>query len=158
MSIMDDRSLSEELRSELAATCKRQALSILLLLVVIVVVSLWRSNGKNAMQMQWREDSVSFTDPEGEEFSLAYADITSTEYVQSWDRGDCLDGGSNSFYHYGLWHNDAVGDYHLYASTSCDSCILFRYDGGYLAVSYESDETTHALYESILPLLPARAS
>ena len=125
-------------------------LVILAIMIVISIASFVR--GENAVGFDWKEDSVQITDPGGTACTIRYADITDIELMKHPNFGTCISGGSTSFWHYGKWENETWGQYTLCASTEPSLCIVMHTAEETYVLSYESDKTTAALYDSLLQL------
>lgn len=146
-------SFRETIRREARIGRRRGVISLLVLALIIVGYTVLRPNDRSTLTLSWSETALTITDPAGGVFELAYGDIASMGHEAKWDRGVCVEGGSQGSHDYGIWHNSAYGDYRLYASTACESAIALHARDTTVAISYESDETTHALYESIVEML-----
>lgn len=125
-------------------------LVILAIMIVISIVSFVR--GEKAVGLDWKETSVQITDPSGTVCTIHYADVIDTELTEHPNWGTCISGGSTSFWHYGQWENETWGQYTLCASTEPSLCIVMHTAEETYVLSYESDKTTAALYDSLLQL------
>ncbi len=144
------------IQDELKRSRKSRLISLVVLMAILVGYTLWRSGGADTLRMKWDEDSLTVTDPAGGSYTLSYGDILSVEFRGDWDNGECVDGGSTRFYHYGTWRNELVGEYRLYAAVGLNGYMVLTTESETVAISYESDETTRALTDSIVQLLAER--
>lgn len=127
-------------------------LILLAIMIVVTVVTLVR--GETAVSFDWSDTRVQITDPGGTSFTVVYADVTSLELVEHPDYGNCISGKKTASWIYGAWENDVWGTYTLCASAGTDLCIVMQTQQGAVVISYESDEITSALFDSMRELIP----
>ena len=125
-------------------------LIILAIMIAVSIISFMRD--ENAVGFDWTETQVTVTDPAENSFTVVYADLTSVTLETVSGYGICLDGGKAEGFYYGQWENPQWGRYTLCASTAPNLCIVMRTAETTYVLSYESDEITSALYESICTL------
>ena len=121
-------------------------------LILCVTMFAWFSRSSE-IGFDWSEEAVSITDPGGEVFTIRYADVTSLTLETRSDFGRCLSGESRRNWTYGIWENGDWGTYRLLAAAGVDRCIVFQTAQMCYVLSYESDRTTEALYEQLLPIV-----
>lgn len=125
-------------------------LVILSIMIVISIVSFVR--GEKAVGFDWSEGSVQITDPGGTSYSIVYADITDIKLMEHPNFGTCISGGKTHSWLYGVWENETWGRYALCASTTPSLCIVMYTAEETYVISYESDDITSALFDSIFQL------
>ena len=127
-------------------------------LAVLIVVLFFFLRGDNSIVLELQEDDAITVDgPQGTFFSVPYEDLQSITLLDSFDRGECIDGGIKYKNAYGTWRCDAYGEYTLMIRTRVDTYIaLTDKSGRTLVFNYESGEVTENLYELILSLLEQR--
>lgn len=151
MLMKTDKTISAEERTRR----KRKYTNMLAILAIMIVVSLVAFFHENSVVgFDWTESQVTVTDPDGNSFTVVYADLTSVTLEEVSDYGACFDGGKGDGFYYGQWENPQWGSYTVCASTQADCCIVMRSPDNTFVISYESDEVTATLYESILTFLP----
>lgn len=139
--------------SERAAELRRRKakytnlLIILAIMIVISVLSLIHS--ENTVVFDWSETQVQITDPDGISYTIVYSDVVSLELMERPNYGTCITGKETSSWLYGNWENDVWGSYTLCASTGSNLCIVACTADEIFVLSYESDNITSALYESL---------
>lgn len=93
-------------------------------------------------------DTQLSVDSEGVAERISYADITSVEIVDGFDRG--AGSGFNGFVvKAGRYTNDPLGSYTLASYRNIDKMIIVKHAGGTLAFNQSSDAATQALYDSL---------
>lgn len=128
-------------------------LQIIILIAICLLPSLafFRDAGSSAFQ--WEKTQLTLNYPDGATQIMEYASITQVEYRESFDFGTPITGSTEDQCKYGLWSNDELGEYYACCHVDIPGCILFTTSDAYFAVSFESAETTLALYESVSQML-----
>lgn len=124
-------------------------LQIILILVLCLVPALALFRDAGASAFNWQSDRLTLTYPDGTGAELLYADVLSVEYRDTFDFGSSVTGGTMDKCRYGLWHNGEFGDYQSCCHVDIPGCIVFTTKDTRFVVSYESADTTLALYESV---------
>ena len=76
------------------------------------------------------------------------------ELHEDFDCGVPVDGGLKNHIRYGLWHNEELENYRLFASDKIGVVVLLRTTGGdVLVFNYESEDTTRGYYGSFTEFL-----
>lgn len=141
----NDRSASERFSKY------RRLLLLLAILIAVSVFQFWR--GERSVRFDWTDVDLTVSCADTQVFRLPFADMIDMQLVQSPDLGHCLNGQETASWRCGTWENDAWGRYVLCASKACTDCIVLRTNSGIYALSYESDDVTAALYESLKALI-----
>lgn len=130
--------------------------NLLLPLLVIFGVSIfsWVSRSDD-VGFDWGKEAVTITDPAGDSFTILYADVISMTLEDCPGYGVCVSGENQNRWVYGTWENDVWGVYRLVATPDVVRCIVFQTAQTYYVLSYESDKTTEALYEQLVPIVEA---
>lgn len=128
-----------------------------ILIAAVIIFTLIR--GGSGMDMDFGDDTLVVSSPEEFSFSVDYDEISSTELVDFTDSGTMLSGGENSSYAWGVWENDAWGEYSMCVIKKLDTAILITtQDGERMVFNYESDDTTASLFQAFNEMLDNRAS
>lgn len=101
------------------------------------------------------EGSLSVTGRSGYALSIRYDEITDIEYRAEMDYGTLVDGVDDGKEKSGLWENDELGQYRLCVNTKVTPCIVLRTDGEIMAINFESEASTLALYDALLEQMDA---
>lgn len=124
--------------------------NLILVAVIFVVGIVWYGlNVSNTSQTSTDGKSLTFSGAAGTK-TVAYADLTSIDYVTDPDWGTASGGGSTGFSHYGQWTSTSLGTYTAYVDTRVKACILFKTAKETFAVNVEGADTTHAFYQTCL--------
>lgn len=122
---------------------------LLFIFILALAIFFYGAFGSNTLLLSLEGDTVTLTGPEDSSFSVPYAEIASMELLENFDPGLAVDGGLKNHIRYGLWHNEALGDYQLFASDKIDAVILLRtVSGEALVFNYESTDTTRNFYDT----------
>lgn len=133
---------------------RKKSVGFLIPLLLIFGISLFAwFHGSHSIDWTWTEDSLTVTDPGGETFSVDFADVITVTLEPQNDLGECLRGDSTRAWIYGVWKNERWGQYRLCAAADSTSCIVFQATDGFTVISYESEQTTRALFESACDLV-----
>lgn len=138
---------------KMSAAQRRSLLIAAVIFVGVTAFSLFRSG--EPMELAFRDDEMTITGPEGAPFAVAipYQDIRSVSESKAPDPGVCLEGLDTERCRFGVWRNDAYGDYTLCASPHISSYIVLKTADGVVAFNYENDDSTHHLYLALVDLL-----
>lgn len=133
---------------------QRKYTNMLVILVIMIVISIVSFlQGENAVGFDWTETRVQVTDPGGAVYAIAYEDITELELMEHPNYGNCITGGETVSWLYGSWENEIWGQYTLCSSTAPSLCIVMHTAEQVYVLSYESNDITSALYDSICQFL-----
>ena len=147
--------MKTEISSNQQNSKKQKYANMGIILVILILVSLISyTRGEGAVALDWTESQLQVTLPDREQFTVRYADVTEAELIPHPNYGACVRGGQTASWLYGIWENDTWGNYSLCAATGVELCIVLHTDPQVYVLSYESSETTSALFESILTLIP----
>lgn len=133
---------------------KKKVLSALAVILVVVLVFLFR--GDYSIVLSFDNDVFTVDGPQGYVFSIPLEEIGSVTMTESFDRGNCVEGGSKHGYSFGLWEN-GIGEYHLCVMDKVERFITMRQtDGSLTVMNFESDASTENLYQLINDVLKNR--
>lgn len=124
------------------------------LLIIALGVFFYGVFGRNTLLLSLDNDTVTLSGPESSSFSVPFSSISSMELREDFDPGAAVEGGVKNHIRYGLWRNEELGEYRLFASDKIGSVILLRTaEGEILVYNYESEQTTRSHFESFLDFL-----
>ena len=122
---------------------------ILLLAVLALAIIFYGTFGKNTLLMSLEGEAVTLTGPDNTSYSVPYSLIRSMDLREAFDYGAPVNGGLKNHIRYGLWENEELGKYQLFASDKITPVILLRTSNGEtLVFNYESEATTLEYYNS----------
>lgn len=122
---------------------------LLPLSVLVLALFFYGIFGSNTLLLSLEGEAVTLTGPEDSSFSVPYSKIASMELREDFEPGIAVSGGLKNHIRYGLWHNEELGDYQLFASDKIDVVILLRTtEGEALVFNYESADTTRNFFET----------
>ena len=135
-------------------TTKNIYILIFIFLAVATVFALVSSGGSTVLEVG--ESSLTINGAGSTSYTIDYEDIQSVELVYSPDYGTRVDGGKKQKVAYGIWNNEAWGDYHLDAKTNIDVCIVITEIDGVFVFNYINEQTTEDFYYSFLEYLEGK--
>lgn len=139
--------------SNFAQPWRRKYTHLLFTLFLVIVVSLASWIGKESdVKLDWSDTGVLAADPDGNVYTVSYADVTSVQLMECGDFGRCISGQQTKTCICGTWKNELWGEYQICADPRVGLSIVFRTSENLFVLNYESNETTAALYDSILQI------
>ena len=134
---------------------KRNLLFLIFLLPAIIIFSsLTDTPSATSDILLWKDDCMLLTFSDTEHYHVFYDQITHVTLVENPDFGTCISGNDERGIRYGLWKNSTLGTYVLFASQSFDLVIQLDAIDQCYWISIESPETTEALYQHLLAIIP----
>ena len=122
---------------------------LLPLFIVVLAVFFYNVFGSNTLLLSLEGEAVNLTGPENSSFSVPYSEIASMGLREDFEPGTAVNGDLKNHIRYGLWHNEELGDYQLFASDKIDVVILLRTtEGEALVFNSESADTTRNFFET----------
>lgn len=128
-------------------------INLVFLLVVFVVVTFVLPNGSQKNLFTWEETQLIITCPDESVYTVPYDSIIHIQLVTNADLGTCRSGDDTTNFRYGRWENEVLGEYVLCCYCSYSTVIQLTTASEDYWISYESAETTTALYDSIVETL-----
>lgn len=129
----------------------------IIIIIAVLIIALMRGNSN--ISPNFGDNSLTVYAPKEFSFSVTYDEISSIALVEFTDPGNMLSGGTNRNCSWGVWENEAWGQYVRCTVQKADTAILVTtVDNTHLIFSYEDDETTAALLQAFQELLISRES
>ena len=129
----------------------------IIIIAAVLIIALMRGNSN--ISLDFGDDSLTVYAPKEFSFSVAYDEISSIELVEFTDPGTMLSGEKNRNCSWGVWENEAWGQYTRCTTQKADTAVLLTtVDNAHLVFSYEDDDTTAALIKAFRELLVSRES
>lgn len=125
-------------------------ISLGLWVAFIVILSGFIGN-KQGVALSIQEDGLYFTTESGRTAELKWTDMQSVEIKADFPYGTLVEGTDDGKEKSGKWVNEEYGEYELYANASLSDCIVCRtVQNRIVAFNYESETSTHSLYDAIM--------
>jgi hypothetical protein len=116
----------------------------LVILALVVVISLKPSN---KVRFTFGEDSVDIKTTKYS-MNIPYDMIHTAQLVDKPDMGTEIDGYTDNIIAYGIWENEAWGEYTACIEVYTDNCIVLQLtDGRFFVLSRRDNEETLRIYE-----------
>lgn len=132
---------------------RRTKIDLLCFLVIILVGTFFFMGDHSENSLSWDDTQLVLMLPDETAYTIPFAEITHVTLAEDVDFGSCLSGEDSSNRLYGIWENEALGEYVLSAyrkSTAVMQISTARED--YL-IALEDDDTTAAFAEAFVKML-----
>ena len=128
-------------------------LAIVLVLIVFATVRSFVAGGPD-VDFTLAEDSLSFSGPGEFAVSVEFKDLASITFRENLELGDCVTGGNEKGYTYGIWKNEEFGEYTLHILSKVQAyIILTETDGSTVVVNIENARTTKDFSKNLIEYL-----
>lgn len=132
---------------------KRRVLVFFLSVLIVVLFFFLRGDYSITLDLK-TNNAITVDGPQGMLCSIPYEDVDTVALLDTFNHGECIDGGSKQGYTYGTWRCDTYGEYTLISVTKVDKFIAVTNKSGQtLVFNFESSKVTENLYDLILSLL-----
>lgn len=101
----------------------------------------------------WNDTELVLTMSEDMAYTVPYGEITGVTLVETPEFGICLSGGDTAKSQYGIWQNEVLGEYVLYAYQKASPVIQISMAEEDYCIAIEKSEVTTAFYNAFLKLL-----
>lgn len=136
-----------------------QLRNIIFIIIVVVIATVFSLvNHSTPVTYDFGEDSFTLTGDKEAPYSVTvrYEGVRSIDQVSGLDLGTPLDGGDTGKCQYGVWQNDAYGEYRLCAWSKVTEYIVLDTAGGIIVCNFEDNASTKGLYDGMVDLLAER--
>jgi len=125
---------------------KKDLIFGLIILALTILISLKPSN---KVRVQFEDTSVDIVTTKYS-MNIPYDMVASIALVDKPDLGDQIDGYNDNIVAYGLWENDAWGEYTACIEIATDNCITIDLtDGRLFVISRRDNEETTRVFEEL---------
>lgn len=121
--------------------------NLIWLIVVVVAFAIFSTvRGGTSTYLDFGDAALTVTGPENFSYVIDYDEISSIDLVDEFDPGTMISGGATRKYQWGIWENQAYGEFTLCVSKRIDNALIISLaNGETLVINYESEDTTEAL-------------
>lgn len=126
---------------------------LLCFVVIILGATFFALRDDSAEVLNWDNTELVLTLSEDMVYTIPYEEITNVTLVENPDFGVCLSGGNDKRCQYGVWRNEALGEYVLYAYPDASPVIQVSTAQEDYWFALEKSETTTAFYDGFLKML-----
>lgn len=144
------------IQNDRARQRRQKWLGVLALFAVLVLAFFfWKPLGGNTVSADFGEDSLLLSSPDGSvSHEIPYGDVLSVETLFIADFGNEISGTQDGSCVFGIWQNDTLGTYWLFANTNVNLCMLITTkDGTVTAVNLGTESVTKETASSFQELL-----
>ena len=127
---------------------KASKISIVMVTLILIGVGVVMFTGD--IDYTFDNDSLKISADYASDASVVYSDIDSIELKENFDVGVRTMGFASIKLSMGNFKNEELGNYTLYAYTSCDSMIVVHSNNQYLAFNTKTQEETKKLYDELI--------
>ena len=125
-------------------------LNILVFAAALLIGSYFFSkNSAGTAAFSIKEGTVYLSSGSDYACEVSLSEVTDILLSEVHDFGEPTDGGTNKHCRYGIWQNEAFGEYRVVAEKGITKCIVLSGDDGYTIFNYESESTTENLYRAL---------
>ncbi len=145
---MADALFDREVERSRRAGKANMAIALVFFAAVFLLFPVLRGRQTASQMLAWDDGVFTLTLPDGESHAIPYDTIQGLELIEDPDYGECGSGTSDRQFKYGLWRNDALGEYVLCNFRSFQRVMQVTTADGIYWIGYESEATTASIYES----------
>ena len=124
---------------------------LIAILAVLILASMITNKGN--IQVSIENSLLTVTDPEEQEYIIAFSDIQSINLQSEIEYGTCIDGKDTDKYKYGTWENNIWDKYSLCVNSRADKYIVVNSQDTVLVFNYNTDYDTNDFYSAFQELL-----
>lgn len=128
-------------------------INLVVLMIVFVIITFAAPSNDQKNLFIWEQTQLLINFPDDTVYTVPLDSITQILLIEDADPGVCLSGDAESSIRYGRWKNDTLGEYVLCCHLSYSTVIQLTTPEEVYWISYESADTTVALYETIVETL-----
>lgn len=144
----------QKMRSENGGMLSRRTkVDLMCFLVIILVGTFFFMKDGSADMLTWDDTQIVLTMPDETVHTIPYAEITQVVLVDDADFGVCLTGSDTRNQRYGIWLNDLLGEYVLYAGNKAATVMQISTAEEDYWISFENSDTTMAFTDAFIEML-----
>ena len=129
---------------------RKLILNILVFAAALLIGSYFFSkNSAGTAAFTLREGTVYLSSGSDYSCEIPLSHVTDIFLLDDPNFGEPADGGTNKHCRYGIWQNEAWGEYRIVAETKIQKCIVLSGEEGFTLFNYESEKTTESLYRAL---------
>lgn len=132
---------------------RRTKADLLCFFVIIVIATFFFLQDGSGEALSWDDKELVLTLSDEMVYTIPYEEITQVALVEDADIGVCLSGGNESKCQYGIWQNDTLGEYVLYAYQTSSPVIQISTAEEDYWIAIEKSDTTVAFYDAFVKML-----
>lgn len=123
------------------------------ILIIVAATVFFLMGDSSSDALTWDDQALFLTLSENMSYTIPYADIVRVELLEDADFGVCLSGSDTAKSRYGIWENDRIGEYVLYARQSTSPVIQISTTRETYWIALENEDTTTAFYRAFADML-----
>lgn len=120
--------------------------------IILVATSFFLTNGSEE-DLNWDDKQLLLTVSEDTIYTIPYDQIVAVSLVEDGDFGVCLSGEDTKKHQKGIWQNELLGSYVLYAYPGASPVIHIASTDEDYWIALDNKDTTVAFYEAFLIML-----
>lgn len=128
---------------------KQRMLIVTAFMLILLVVAALRPGSGGGNPLSFENKMIHLNLPDGTSYAVPFEEVSDIHLVEHPVLGECISGKKEKRSAYGVWQNEALGEYILFANGTLDTVIQLDSTTRTYWVSYESDNTTRLLCENI---------
>lgn len=136
-----------------SSVSRRTKVDLLCFAVIILVATVFYLSSGSEENLNWDDTRLLLTVTEGTTYAIPYDQITGISLVENPDFGVCLSGENAKNRCSGVWENDRLGSYVLYAYPGASPVIQISTAQEDYWIALDNSETTAAFYKAFVTML-----
>lgn len=132
---------------------KRTKVDLICFAVIILVATVFFLNNGTEEDLAWDDTQLILTVSEDMVCTIPYAEITRISLVENGDFGMCISGTEERNKLRGIWENDTLGSYVLFAYPGASAVIHIAAAQEDYWIALDNRDTTLAFYDAFLIML-----
>lgn len=144
--------ISDRARKQ-AFLSKRTKVDLICFAVIILVATVFFLSNGSGDALNWDDTQLQLTVSEDMTYTIPYDQIIAVSLVEDGDFGVCLSGEDTNKHQRGLWQNEALGSYVLYAYPGASPVIHIATAQEDYWIALDNSDMTAEFYEAFVIML-----
>lgn len=132
---------------------RRTKADLICFAVIILVATVFFLNNGSEENLAWDDQQLLLTVSEDTTYTISYDQIINISLVEDGEFGICLSGENTKRHQKGIWQNERLGSYVLYAYPGASPVIHIATTDEDYWIALDNRDTTIAFYEAFLIML-----
>lgn len=144
--------ISDRAKNQSSMSRRTKADLICFAVIILVATVFFLRNGSEE-NLNWDDQQLLLTVSEDTTYTISYDQIINISLVEDGEFGICLSGENTKRHQKGIWQNERLGSYVLYAYPGASPVIHIATTDEDYWIALDNRDTTIAFYEAFLIML-----
>lgn len=144
--------ISDRARNQ-SSMSRRTKVDLICFAVIILVATVFFLSNGSEENLNWDDQQLLLTVSEDTTYTISYDQIINISLVEDGKFGICLSGEDAKKHQKGIWQNEQLGSYVLYAYPGASPVIHIATTDEDYWIALDNTDTTIAFYEAFLIML-----